>query len=273
MLWRLVRVGDTVTCVGTRGRIFVTGALLVVAACAPQRPLSGEWPTTPCPETAGTPVERVCRDDVSVETLQARFRATVVVDGDVSVSDGVLLVRRPDAVRVKLFGFGGMTVHDATWVGDGTAVRGFIRRPLSGEPIALMLRSGESVPEPEAELSLALWSLWRPRCRTAPTGLAAEPGWLRLDPDTAQALARDVRVGPLGVDEERLVRGGDGTPDVIEVRYLDRDCALKALLPTRIEIASQARGWRATVDILAQEQNLPLDDRLFDVPASAEAGR
>ena len=134
------------------------------------------------------------------------------------------------------------------------------------------LEPGENLSEPEAEFSLALWSLWRPRCSTLPTALAAEPGWLRLDPHSAHATARDVRVGPLGVDEERLVRTAGDDPDVVEVRYLERDCSLAGLLPARIEMASRARGWRATVRILKQEENVALDDALFALPAAGEDG-
>lgn len=260
------------TGVWVAARILVLGGLVGLLGCTPQRPWTGPKPTAPCPEVAGSEIERVCREDRAVETLQARFRATVVVAGEVRSTDGILLVRRPDAVRVKLFGLAGMTVHDALWVGDRSMVRGFIRRPLSGAPITVELEPGDKLSEPEAELSLALWSLWRSRCSTPPTSLAAEPGWLRLDPYSAHATARDVRVGPLGVDEERLVRAAGDEPDVIEVRYLERDCGLAGLLPTRIEIASQARGWRATVRILKQEENVALDDALFALPAADEGG-
>lgn len=244
--------------------------LLAVAAgaCASPRVAPTAAEKTPCPEVAGNPVERVCREDAAVETLQARFRATVEVDGAPQISDGVLLVRRPDAVRVKLFGLGGMTVHDATWVGDESAVRGLIRRPLSGEPLALELRSGEGVSEPEAELSLALWALWRPRCARPPTSLATEPGWLRLDPDTAHAMARDVRVGTLGVDEERIVRAGAVGAEEIQVLYRARDCSLDARLPTEIDMVSRSRRWSAKIEILSQRVNLDLDDALFALPGS-----
>lgn len=251
-------------------RILVFGGLIGLLGCAAQRPWTGVRPTAPCPDVAGNEMERVCLEDRAIETLQARFRATVVVDGEVRSADGILLVRRPDAVRVKLFGLAGMTVHDAVWVGDTDSVRGFIRRPLSGPPITVELKPGDDLDQPEAELSLALWSLWRPRCATVPTAVAAGPGWLRLDPYSAHATARDVRVGPLGVDEERLVRAAGENPDMVEVRYLDRDCGLTGMLPTRIEMASEARGWRATVRILKQEENVELDDALFALPAAGE---
>jgi len=215
----------------------------------------------------------VCREDRTIQTLQARFRATVVVHGEVQSTDGVLLVRRPDAVRVKMFGLAGMTVHDATWVGDATAVRGFLRRPLTDEPVAVELRPGDHPDDPEAELSLALWALWRPRCATPPTVLAAHPGWLRLEPPGAHATAREVRVGPIGVAEERLVwASGDGA-DVVEVRYEDRDCASPTLLPTRIEMTSREQGWRATVRIVRQEVNAELDDGLFVLPTAGGVSR
>lgn len=234
-------------------------ALVLVACAAPRAPST----TAPCPDVAGTEVERVCREDASVETLQARFRADVVVGGEASTVDGILLVRRPGAVRVKLFGPAGMTVHDALWVGDGEVLEGRLGRPLRGAPTRVELRNGESVDDPEAELSLALWSLWRPRCSRTPTSFSAEPGWLRLDGEPAQATARDVRVGPLGVEEERLVRAGGELPHEIYVRYRDRDCSTEPFLPTTIEMRSVRDGWSAVVRILEQRVNLDLPEGLF----------
>lgn len=235
----------------------------MAAACTSARVEPGLPTQEPCAGEPGSAVERVCREDSLVETLQARFRATVTDGEEERTTDGVLLVRRPDAVRVKLFGLGGMTVHDATWVGDDTSVRGLVRRPLSGDPLTFELQAGQGVDESEAQLSLALWALWRPRCATTPTALATEPGWLRLDPDSAHAMARDVRVGPWGVDEERLVRAGQTGPDEIQVVYAKRDCRLAARLPTQITMSSISPGWRADIRILDQEVNVPLDDRLF----------
>lgn len=238
----------------------------MAAACAAPRGAPSSSADGPCPQDVGSVVDRVCREDAAVQTLQARFRASVEIDGETQTSEGVLLVRRPDAVRVKLFGLGGMTVHDAVWVGGPTAVRGYIRRPLTGEPLSIDLRAGEGVAEPEAQLSLALWALWRPRCDTTPTSLASEPGWLRLDPDSAQAVARDVRAGPVGVDEERLVRAGVSGADEILVTYADRDCGIPSLLPTTVVMTSRTDAWRATIKILSQEVNGPLDAGLFTIP-------
>lgn len=246
-------------------------ATMAVAGCAARTP--GPTDATPCPDVAGSEIERVCREERSIRTLQARFRADVVVDGETQSTDGVLLVRRPDALRVKMFGVGGMTVHDALWVGDATGVRGRIERPLSGDPIDVRLAPGEGAPaEPEAGLSLLLWFLWRPRCASEPTPVGSEPGWLRLDPDSAHALARDVRVGALGVDEERIVLAG-ARPDEVVVRYAARDCGSTGLLPRRIEMTSRERGWHATVRILDQEENVALDDGLFVLPSARAVRR
>lgn len=249
--------------------VLVAGAVFLVTGCAVSGGVPPRSVDVPCPQDAGSVVDRVCREDGAVQTLQARFRASVEIAGETQTSDGVLLVRRPDAVRIKLFGLGGMTVHDAVWVGDTTAVRGYIQRPLTAEPLAIELRMGEGVAEPEAQLSLALWALWRPRCGSTPTSLSSEPGWLRLDPDSAHAMARDVRVGPLGVREERLVRAGASGADEILVTYADRDCSIPGVLPTTIVMTSRTDGWRATIQILSQEVNLSLDDALFALPRAA----
>lgn len=208
-------------------------------------------------------VERACREDSLVQTLRARFRATVFSGDGEQTTDGVLLVRRPGAVRVKLFGLGGMTVYDATWVGDDVAIRGVVRRPLSGEPQTFHLRAGQNVDQPDVSLSLALWALWRPRCSTVPMASATEPGWLRLDPDSAHAMARDVRVGPSGVDEERLVRATKRGANEIHVTYGQRRCTPETRLPRRIEMNSRSPQWRAEIRILDDEANVALDDGLF----------
>jgi hypothetical protein len=214
------------------------------------------------------PAERICREDRGIETLQARFRADVTIGDERRSSEGVLLVRRPGALRVKLFGLGGMTVHDALWAADGSNVRGVVRRPFDGEPLVVELRPGERPTEPEAGLSFALWALWRERCARTPR--ASADGWLDLDPASAHAAVRQVQVGATGVDAERVV-WQEGTPasEVIRVRYAERDCSLALPLPTSIEMVASPQGWRASVRILDQQLNLELDDGLFALPAGS----
>ncbi len=240
-------------------------AALAVPGCAVVRP--GAEAAGRCSRGSQDVVDRLCQQDEEVRTLWARFRADVELgEGERQTSDGILVVRRPDAVRVKMFGPGGLTVYDALWRGDAASIRGLVRRPLQGAPVDIVLEPGATGLEPDLEMTLGLWSLWQPRCRLPPTAVAAQPGWLRLDPHGAHLTARDVRVGPDGVDEERLVRA----PDELKLRYLERDCAQPAFLPGRIEMESTTRGWRATVRILEQEANASLADGLFAWPADFE---
>jgi len=241
----------------------------VLAACAALIACAARAPQPPAPSRSSCaafesapPAERICREDGGIETLQARFRADVTIGDESRSSEGVLLVRRPGALRVKLFGIGGMTVHDALWVAEGSSVRGVVRRPFDGEPLVLELRPGERPTEPEAGLSFALWALWRERCARTPR--AGADGWLDLDPASAHAAVRQVRVGATGVEAERVVwQEGAPASEVIRVHYAVRDCSLALPLPTSIEMVASPQGWRASVRILEQKLNLELDENLF----------
>jgi hypothetical protein len=227
-------------------------------ATAPSRPVESPsaGAATVSDETA------VCAVD-SLRSVRARFRATVVTADGESVADGVLLVRRPGALRVKLFGLAGFTVHDATWNGDGTRVRGRVGGFGRDEPDLLVQTPDRPIEDPAARLSLVLWSLWQARCGRPPTAVGSAETY-GLDPGPAQVRAREVDVVSGEVRAERLRWSSD---DEIEVRYRDYDRTLAVALPRRIEFTMPGADWTAEVQVSEYVLNEDLPAALFELPA------
>ena len=207
-----------------------------------------------------------CWQDQAVRTLKARFSATVTRRGEEQIFEGLLLVRRPGALRVKLFGFGGLTVHDALWVGGAEHVRAWIQQPFSGPARSIELSAAEGLDHPEAELSRVLWSLWQPRCDGEIPKRVTRESWSAVDEEAGQLLRREIWLGPDGIEQERLeLPTVEGRPETIQVRYGKRQDSASAL-PGWIEMDSSAREWRAAIGIVALELNPALDDQLFALP-------
>ena len=62
-----------------------------------------------------SPEDAVCASDESIRSLRARFRAVVTTSDAKRSAEGVLVMQRPGALRVKLFTLAGFTVYDAIW--------------------------------------------------------------------------------------------------------------------------------------------------------------
>lgn len=250
----------------------------VLAACSAARsvPPAAEAPS--CPGAATSPAAATCARDEAVRSLRARFRADVETANGTRSADGVLVWQAPGSLRVKLFTLAGLTVYDALWSGDEAALRGLVRLPTEGRVEDLELAPGEAAPSVDADLSLVLWAIWRPRCAAppAPAGATSGPTRLVLDGSPARAEAREVLVADGLVREETLVRGGapGAEPDAADrvvVRYEAYDCSAAPPLPRRLEIAAPAAGWRARVTILEQARNVELDPGLFAFPPASAA--
>jgi hypothetical protein len=209
-----------------------------------------------------SPESGICAVD-DLRSLRARFHATVVTADARSVADGILLMRRPGALRVKLFGLAGFTVHDATWSGDGSRVRGRVGGFGRDEPVLLVQTPDEPIEDPAARLSLVLWSLWQARCPRAPEASDATETF-RLDPTPAQVRSREVDVERGEVRSERL-RWSSG--DEIEVHYRDYDRELAVQLPRRIDFAMPGADWTAEVQVSEYALDEPLPEALFELPA------
>ena len=145
--------------------------------------------------------------------------------------------------------------------------------PFLGPRVGSSWGPSEALAFAEAELSRVLWSLWQPRCaenipRKVPPG-----SWLAVDEKAAQLLRREVRLGSQGIEEERLeLPNARGPSETVWVRYGGRDGSA-AGLPGRVEMDSSARQWSATIEIVAQEVNPTLDDRLFALPQENRSAR
>jgi hypothetical protein len=204
----------------------------------------------------------VCDVD-RLRTVRARFRADVAAGERRSVADGVLLVRRPGAVRVKLFGIAGFTVHDAILRGDGARVRGRVSGLGMDAPRELVQTPEARLDEPSARLSLVLWSLWQSRCARPPRALAGTPSTFALDPGPAQVRAREIELASGRVHTEAL-SWPDG--EEVVVHYGEYDPSLAVPLPRRIEIDLPGAGWKAAVRVSEYDLDEPLDEGLFALP-------
>ena len=249
---------------GSQERFLVGLLVSVVVGCAGR---AGP-PAGPAVPVNASTERAICAVD-EVRSLRARFRATVVTADGRSVADGLLLVRRPGAIRVKLFGFAGFTVHDAIWNGDGERVSGAVSGFGRDEPELIVQTPGEPVVDPAARLSLVLWSLWQARCGRSPEGLDSS-GTYALLPGPAQVRSREVDVAAGEVRAERL-RWSD--EDEIEVRYGDYRRVLGIPLPQRIEFAIPGADWSAEVQVAEYVLGEELPEALFQVPSAASEDR
>jgi hypothetical protein len=256
------------------GRLFLAIAILgcgpVERAAPPaEMPRAIAAPPAAMPE----PAAAICGAD-RLRTVRARFRAKVAIGGEETVTDGVLLVRRPGAIRVKLFGIAGFTVHDATWRGDASLVRGRVDGLDRDRPLSLAQTPDRPAEDAAARFSLVLWSLWQPRCLRAPRPVAAAPATYALDPASAQARSREVSLSGGAVAGERLVLAngddvavaysGDGSGSVVPAGVAMP--AGSTPLPRRIEIAMPSAGWTAAVEVSEYDVDEPLDEGLFALP-------
>jgi hypothetical protein len=254
-----------------------TAAIALLAGCA----ASSVRPPVPCAAT-GDPLTAICARDAQLDSVRARFRATVgpidaAKDGDRIAqrsAEGVMLLQAPRAMRVKLFTLAGITVLDALWVGseDGGAVRGLVRSPLRGATEQIEVRAGEPIADPDVAMSFALWSLWQRRCATPPRPLDAGPERFALDPGSARALRREATVGSGVVREEVLVRpgpsGSEAAEQTIVATFGEYDCALVPPLARDVKLQAPEQGWQAQVHILEVATGEPLDPQLFAFPSA-----
>lgn len=253
----------------------------LLLACAGLRSESGsrrpraELPEGPAGVSAPPgSAEVICAPD-RVATLRARFHATVRTATDEMVAEGILLVRRPGALRIKLFGVAGFTVHDAVWIGDGSRVRGVVQGFGVAEAIRLEQTPARPIREPAARLSLLLWSLWQPRCAspptlrdtTAPRAPDVDLPWV-LNPSPAQALGR-VAVVEEGELRTETLRTADG--EQLTVRSSDFDRSLRPPLARRIVFQAPAAGWSAEIQVSDYAVDEPLAEALFELPAEGAA--
>ena len=241
---------------------------LVVAipllGCAGASPSASSLPGA-APSAIERP-EALCLQD-TLRAARVRFRAAVRTAEGENVAEGILLMRRPGDLRVKLFGIAGLTVHDALWRGDGSEVQGVLRGLGLEEPALLRQTPERPVTDPASRLSLLLWSLWQPRCVRPPERRERTPEgtWFAVDPEPAQVRMRSALLAGDELRAERL-QGIDG--EEILVRFEDFDHSLRPALPRRLEIAAPAAAWSAAIAITEYTLDETLAEGLFALPGS-----
>ena len=246
-------------------------ATLGTLACTARSPVE-ESARLPCAPVSGSAAARICAQDRLPRNLSIRFRVDVSAASERMTLDGILLVRDPGAVRLKMFGFGGLTVYDSLWVGDRQGVRGWVQRPFASTNREVVFKPGEPIEEAEVLFGRALWSLWQPRCSGSPRGRPRGP--ILVDPESARVVERKVRLGMSGIEEEWMQLSGlPDSADEVHIRYEDLRCVHSYLLPHEVEIEVQSLDWRAKVRVLEQNVDADFDDRIFLLPDAAEASR
>ena len=246
-------------------------AALGTLACAARSPVEGNA-RLPCAPVSASAAARICAQDRLPQNLNIRFRVDVSAASEPMTFDGILLVRDPGAVRLKMFGFGGLTVYDSLWVGDRQGLQGWVQRPFADTNREIFFTPGESIEEAEVLFGRALWSLWQPRCTRSPSG--QPPGPMDVDPGSARVIERKVRLGTSGIEEEWLkLSDTPGSVGEVHIRYDDLRCVQSYLLPQKVEMDVESLDWRAKVRVLEQNVDADFDDRIFLLPDVGEARR
>jgi hypothetical protein len=223
----------------------------------------------PANAEAGAPEGAICERDALKVGLRSRFWVKLEGAQGNGATQGVLLMKPGEGLRVKLFGFAGLTILDASWTPKGDAVVGQVKtlRSSSGKGDAIV--TSQIPTDPEAALSFVLWALWQPRCVLAPRPSADRPGWWHLSPNSAHAIEREVLIEENEVRQERQVFQSEKGRHVVQVRYEDYGGTLAGIrLPSTVRLEDGQTELRAEVRIVEVEvdPDLPADlFRLSDV--------
>ncbi|MCK6553064.1 hypothetical protein L6Q96_00535 [Candidatus Binatia bacterium] len=193
----------------------------------------------------------------SVQTIRARFVVAAVVEEETRRADGVMLVKRPDRVRLRLVSPFGLTVLDYTRVGD----RSRLLLPLEGRTIdgSAGASDGLAAPADFGRLLLRLGDDPAARCTPRHDGEAIVVDCVGSD----GSLLRSATIDPTTATVTR------------EVAYADRDVAVvmelsdygvvdNVPLPFRLRLAYPRSGASTDIRVRAYELNPELDDALFD---------
>lgn len=236
-------------------------AFVFVAAIAACRPV---LPPPVAPhlgaQTADAVFAAVRARERAVQTLRAQFVATMVQGNEERHADGVMLLKRPDRIRLRLVSAFGLTVLDYTRNGDHTR----LVLPLEGQtfddpaaaiPAAgamdfgrLLLRLGDDptsqcTARDEAGVVVV-------DCVGAGGGLVRQA---TIDPPSA-TVTRDVAFA--GSEAEFTMALGD-------YRIVD-----ETALPYEISISYPRTGARTEIRVRSYAVNPVLDDDLFAVRGS-----
>ena len=213
---------------------------------------------TPAPEIATHDPAKIldivrARED-TVQTLRATFETTTSVNGEVQrTTDGILLVRKPDAFRLRLTTPLGLTAFDYLSRPDGVHVvfpygngaSGESPLPFSEDDLREIFLRGELAFPGRCAETLAPAGELVVDCRTRSDVLLRT---LVVDPSTGR------------IREERSYR--DGKLHLL-LENDDYRAAETADLPYRIVLTYPSTGTRMEILIRRYEVNAPLDERHF----------
>lgn len=228
---------------------------MLCGACAARVPPPGV--PVVASRTATDSYAAVLDRENTIRTLRARFVATAVQGGEKRAADGVLLVKRPARVRMRLLSPFGLTLLDYTSVDGQTR---------------LVLPLEDKVETGTASTTDGTFSpadIGRLLLRAAP-GAAdgctprADGARVVVDCDASSgALSRRMTIDPGTATVAHEVYFADGKPrvstDLSDYRLVDG-----VALPFSIVLTYPERDLTMRVEVRSYEVNPVLDDRLFD---------
>ena len=198
----------------------------------------------------------VRRAEDSVQTMRARFSATVHQGDNVRQADGVLVVKKPDRFRMRLLSPFGLTVFDYTsW--DGHAR---MELPLEGKRLSDSEITAESAftPGDLRQAFLRAGAAFPGRC--TPRAAAAETIVECRDAEGTLLRVLHIEQRTQTITEE--VSFASGVPH-LTMQYDDYRAVGAALLPFAIHLSYPERQVTLAISVRNYEVNPALADELF----------
>ena len=205
--------------------------------------------------TAEAALATVQAREQSVQTLRAQFAATAVQDQETRHADGVLLLKRPDRVRLRLVSTFGLTVLDYTRVGGRTQLLLPLEDRTIDDPAGATAASG---PADFGRLLLHLGDDPVAPCTAHNDGklIVVEC----VGPEGA--LVRRATIDPATATVTEEVAFADGEPQVT-MALSDYRVVDGVPLPFHIRLTHPRTGASTEIRVRSYAVNPDLEDRLF----------
>ncbi len=234
--------------------------VLTLSACATRvEPPQPEWSAAPA-LTAVEAVAALRRSDAQLQSLRARFTATLHSAEPERRARGVVLVKKPDRLRLRLLSPFGLTVLDYCSKG----AHALMQLPLAGETWVdgEIDRHGAFSPSAFAPAFLLDHAVSVDGCREHGDQSYVEC-W-----DKVGGERRSVQIGlhPAVVLREIFYKGD---APALTLAYSDHRRVDGLTVPFRVSAEQPGSAMTMEIEIEAYEINPVLDDALFDASGSA----
>jgi hypothetical protein len=230
----------------------------VIAACAPQV----IPPAAPLSADPAETYSMVRQREDAIETLRARFSATVRQGDKVRRAEGVLLVKKPDRFRLRLLSPFGFTVFD--YVTQGSHAR--MELPLEGKRLV-----DDEIGTQSAFSPLDLQQAFLRGEAAFPGDCTSRAADAEVAVDCRNAdhvLLREIRIARATATVTRETSFTNGAPR-LTMTFDDYRTIGGLPLPFAIELGSPERDVTMQITLRAYEINPVLADALFDAASAA----